>query len=50
MTHTGLGTDHGITGNAQALRQCVSGLEADAVDVQRQAVGIFCTRVMASVP
>ena len=41
MPHAGLGADHGITGNAQALRQGVRGLEADAVDVQGQAVGIF---------
>ena len=41
MPHAGLGTDHGIAGNAQALRQGVGGLEADAVDVQGQAVGIL---------
>ena len=41
MPHAGLGTDHGIAGNAQALRQGVGRLEADAVNVQGQAVGIF---------
>ena len=37
----GLGTDDGIAGNAQALRQRIGRLEADAVDVQGQAVGIL---------
>lgn len=40
MAHAGLGTDQTVPGDAQALGQGVGGIETDAVDVQRQAVGV----------
>ena len=41
MPHAGLGTDHRIAGNAQALGQGIRRLEANAVDVEGQAIGIL---------
>ena len=41
MPHAGLGADQGVVGDAQALGDGIGGLEPDAVDVQRQAVGVL---------
>ena len=41
MTDTSLSTDHGVTWNAQPLSQGICGLEANAVNVEGQAIGIL---------
>ena len=41
VPHTGPGADQGVVGDAQSLGDGIGGLEPDAVDVQRQAVGVL---------
>jgi len=41
MTHASLSADHGIPWNPKSLRQAIRRLEADAVDVERQAIRIL---------
>ncbi len=41
VAHAGLGADQGVVGDAEALGDGIGGLEPDAVDVQRQAVGVL---------
>src|SRR5712691_9657597 len=41
MADTCLGTDDGVTGNAQPLGQRISSLKANAVDVEGQPIGIL---------
>src|SRR6266540_1454683 len=41
MTDASLGTDDRVPWNPQPLRQGIGGFEANAVDVERQAIGIL---------
>src|SRR5215831_8382075 len=41
VPHSSLRTDHCIPWNAESLRQAISCLEANAMDVERQAIGIL---------
>ena len=41
MAHAGLGADQRVWRNAEPLGDGVGGLEADAVDVERQPVGVL---------
>jgi hypothetical protein len=41
MAHTGLSANHGVGRDTQALGQGISDLEANAVDIQSQAIGVF---------
>jgi len=41
MPHASLGADQGVGRYSQALGQGIGGLEADAVDIESQTVGIF---------
>lgn len=39
--HTGRGTDQGVKCNADSLRDSVGRLEANAMNIQSQSVGVF---------
>ena len=41
MPDAGLGANEGVGRDTQPLSQCIGGLEADAVDVEGQTVGVF---------
>ncbi|MFM2006653.1 MAG: hypothetical protein RLZZ09_2308, partial [Pseudomonadota bacterium] len=41
MAYTGLSADQGVGRNSQALGQGIGGPEADTVDIQSQAIGVF---------